>query len=77
MKKCEQTLYIYHCKNRLAVLTTLIAWLTSVLETNCIRQPVSLLFRPPSGIRKRGGTDKKLLWLFLQLASDSKISDVG
>ena len=36
----------------------MVAWFTVVVEANCIRQPVSLLF-PHSGIRKRGGNNKE------------------
>ena len=45
----------------------MVAWFTVVVEANCIRLPVSLLF-PHSGIRKRGGNDKETTCL--QLASD-------
>ena len=38
-----------------------------VVEANCTRQLVSLLF-PHSGVRKRGGTNKETT--SLQLASD-------
>ena len=45
----------------------MVAWFTVVVEANCIRQPVSLLF-PHSGIRKREGNNKEPT--SLQLASE-------
>jgi len=45
----------------------MVACFTAVVEANCIRQPVSLLF-PHSGTRKRGGNNKETT--SLQLASD-------
>ena len=68
-----------HYKNRLVVfnsrVVTMIAWFTVVVEANCLRQPVSLLF-PHSGIRK-GGRNRKENYLsgcFIQLASNTNIS---
>ena len=52
---------IYHSKYRLVVSTAeWLPWLHGLLvvEANCIRQSVSLLF-PHSGIRKRGGNSKE------------------
>ena len=37
---------------------TMVAWFTVVVEANCMRQPVSLVF-PHLGIRKRGGNNKE------------------
>ena len=45
----------------------MVAWFTVVVEANCVRQPVSLLF-PHSGIRKREGNNKEPT--SLQLASE-------
>ena len=36
----------------------MVAWFTVVVEANCMRQPVSLVF-PHLGIRKRGGNNKE------------------
>ena len=49
----------------------MVAWFTVVVEANCIRQPVSLLF-PHSGIRKRGENN----YFSRFLASDTNISYV-
>ena len=37
---------------------TLVAWFTVVVEANCVRQPVSLMF-PLSGVRKKEETTRK------------------
>ena len=66
-------IYIAHCKNRLVVLTT--QWLQvycGIVEANCIRQSVSLLF-PHSEVRKRGQGNYLSGW-FAQFASDTNTS---
>jgi len=45
----------------------MVAWFIVVVEANCIKQPVSLLF-PHSGIRKGGRQGKLPLWLFYTIS---------
>ena len=63
-KECSSMGSCCHCKNSLTAewLATMVAWFTVVVEANCIRQPVFLfvVVVPHSGIRKKGGTTRKL-----------------
>ena len=61
---------LIHCKNRVF---TLVAWWTLVLDTNYIRQPVSLLFPPLSSSWNEEKMNKETTTL-LALSSDTKTS---
>ena len=68
----------HYINNRLVVfnsrVVTMVTWFTVVVDANCIKQTVSLLF-PHFGIRKgeRNRKENYLSGCFIQLASNTNI----
>ena len=66
-KECSSMGSCCHCEISLTAewLATMVAWLTVVVEANCIRQPVFFVVSSIRNIRKRGGNNKKTTPLVL------------